>query len=645
MKFIHNLALSRKFALIALLALVMVVGPTTVAFRSAIDSLQTARHESAGLDPARQLVALLRATQAHRAISEAYLSSPDANAVERNARLAETEAQLAKAMTALSDLHIKAVDEHAARVREDWTTLAGAIAARKIDGDASNARHGALIAQILDLIAELNDATGMAFDHEPATYYLLQAVTLHLPRLTEVLNQMRSSGAVLLAMHDAYPQDKANIEKFGEIMSIRLHDAQNDLTRAASFDKSFTAPLQASMAAAVDGSQGIVKLADAQIVKSEALDYSASAFREAATKSIDAQFDLENAAFKLLADQLNSRADGERNALVAMALVLVLAGGFAASVILVVATGTTRAIARAVQVAETVASGDLTSEIEVTSTEETGRLLQALRNMNGNLARVVGQVRASSDSIATGSSQIATGNTDLSQRTEEQAASLEQTAASMDEMNASVRNNADTTRQASELASSTSVAAAHGGEAVDRVVSTMQAISSSSAKIESIIGVIDGIAFQTNILALNAAVEAARAGTHGRGFAVVATEVRSLAQRCADAAREIKQLIGSSVEQVQAGTSLAADAGAAMQRIVDQVRRVEGLISEISNASGEQASGIHQVSEAVAQLDRVTQQNAALVEESAAAAQSLQQQTVALTEAVSVFRIAPLHGA
>jgi len=639
MKLINNLALSRKFALIAALALVMVALPTTVAFRSAVDSLNTATAEVAGIDPARQLVALLREVQRHRAISVSYLSSPDANAAERNARFADVEAQIAKTTQSVTALHFKALEEHEARIRQDWAALSAAIAARSIDSDASAARHSALIVQILDLLAELNDACGMAFDDEPATYYLLQGTTLHLPRLTEALGQLRANGTLLLSLHDASPQDQANIDKLTELMTVRLHDARNDLERAAAFDKSLAAPLQASIAAATNGSDSIAKLASAQIVKADSLTYPASDFRAEATKSIDAQFDLENAAFKLLAERLNARAAAERNALGVMTLVMLAAGGFAAWIILLVATGTTRAIARAVQVAETVASGDLTSEIEVTSTEETGRLLQALKNMNGNLARVVGQVRASSDSIATGSSQIATGNTDLSQRTEEQAASLEQTAASMDEMNASVRNNADVTRQASELASSTSVAASHGGEAVDRVVSTMQAISSSSAKIESIIGVIDGIAFQTNILALNAAVEAARAGTHGRGFAVVATEVRSLAQRCADAAREIKQLIGSSVEQVQSGTTLAADAGAAMQRIVDQVRRVEGLISEISNASGEQASGIHQVSEAVAQLDRVTQQNAALVEESAAAAQSLQQQTVALSEAVSVFRI------
>jgi methyl-accepting chemotaxis protein len=640
MKLIHNLALSRKFALIAALALIMVAIPTTLALRTAIDSLHTARAEAAGLEPARQLVALLRATQVHRAIAAAYLSSPAANAAERNARLAESEAQIAKTLTAIAGLGDKALDEQAARVRESWTALAGAIATRGIDGDASNARHAALIAQILDLMTALDDATGMAFDQEPATYYLLQGVMLHLPQVTENLAQMRGAGALLLAVHDASPKEKGDIEKLGAVLSLRLRDAHNDLARAAAADATLAAPLKASIEAAMNASDAIVKLADAQIVQAEALSYSAADFRQEATKGIDAQFDLENAAFDLLGKRLQDRAASERNMLTALALVLLGAGSFAAWIIWTVATGTTRALARAVQVAETVAAGDLTSEIVVTTREETGRLLQALKDMNGSLARVVGQVRTSSDSIATGSTQIATGNADLSQRTEEQAASLEQTAASMDEMNASVRSNADVTRQATELASSASTAAAQGGEAVDRVVATMQAISSSSAKIESIIGVIDGIAFQTNILALNAAVEAARAGTHGRGFAVVASEVRSLAQRSADAAREIKSLIGSSVDQVQSGTTLAADAGAAMQRIVDQVRRVESLIGEISTASSEQATGIHQVSEAVAQLDRVTQQNAALVEESAAAAQSLQQQTQSLTEAVRIFRIA-----
>lgn len=266
-------------------------------------------------------------------------------------------------------------------------------------------------------------------------------------------------------------------------------------------------------------------------------------------------------------------------------------------------------------------------------------VLASLGVMQASLAQVVGQVRDASDSIATGSSEIAMGNSDLSQRTEQQASSLQQTSASMTQMNASVKNNADTARQATQLASSASAAAAKGGQVVHQVVSTMDDITASSKKIVDIIGVIDGIAFQTNILALNAAVEAARAGEQGRGFAVVASEVRSLAQRSAEAAKEIKALIGASVEKVEVGSKLVEDAGVTMDDIVSQVRRVSDLIGEISASTIEQTSGIGQVSDAVSQLDQATQQNAALVEESAAAAESLKQQAARLSDVVRVFKL------
>ena len=293
----------------------------------------------------------------------------------------------------------------------------------------------------------------------------------------------------------------------------------------------------------------------------------------------------------------------------------------------------------AVGVAETVAAGDLTSRIEARGGDEIGQLMGALHRMNDALLGIVGQVRNSSDSIATGSAQIASGNADLSERTEKQASNLEQTAASMEELTSTVRQNSETARQASQLASEANRVAEQGGQVVGQVVSTMDTISASSRKIVDIIAVIDGIAFQTNILALNAAVEAARAGEQGRGFAVVAGEVRTLAQRSAQAAKEIKALIEESVSEVSAGTRLVGEAGKTMAEIQQQVKRVNDLINEISAAGSEQSTGIDQVSQAVMELDQVTQQNAALVEESAAAAESLRQQAGQLSEAVAVFKV------
>jgi len=324
---------------------------------------------------------------------------------------------------------------------------------------------------------------------------------------------------------------------------------------------------------------------------------------------------------------------------IAVMVLLGVAVAIGAGLALLITRSITRPIARALAVAETVAAGDLSSVVQVDSNDETGQLLAALKRMNESLVSIVTQVRNGADSIATGSVQIANGNADLSQRTEEQASNLQQTAASMEQLTATVNQNADTARQASQLAGSAAQAANTGGHVVGRVVETMTGISESSRKISDIIGVIDGIAFQTNILALNAAVEAARAGEQGRGFAVVASEVRSLAQRSAQAAKEIKVLINESVAKVEGGTRLVDEAGQSMGEIVSQVRRVNDLIAEISAASVEQSSGISQIGDAVNQLDQVTQQNAALVEESAAAAESLKHQAAQLAETVSVFKL------
>ncbi len=302
--------------------------------------------------------------------------------------------------------------------------------------------------------------------------------------------------------------------------------------------------------------------------------------------------------------------------------------------------GITRPLHEALTVAEAVAEGDLTARSNLPPTlDEPGLLLSALRSMQENLARTVTQIRLGTDTIATASSEIASGNLDLSSRTEQQASSLEETASSMEELTSTVKQNADNSRQANQLAVAASSVAVKGGAVVAQVVDTMGAINSSANKIVDIIGVIDGIAFQTNILALNAAVEAARAGEQGRGFAVVATEVRNLAQRSAAAAKEIKALIGDSVEKVDAGSKLVAEAGTTMDEIVDGVKRVADIMAEITAASQEQSDGIEQVNQAVGQMDQVTQQNAALVEEAAAAAESLQDQAKNLAQAVSVFRV------
>ncbi|MFG6413958.1 methyl-accepting chemotaxis protein [Roseateles sp. DC23W] len=396
------------------------------------------------------------------------------------------------------------------------------------------------------------------------------------------------------------------------------------------------AKTEGELNAYITSANEVVKLAGNDLAGAEArLPDFATAFKALET-------DMEELSDLIQQFARQTDADGAASASQTRWL-LIAAAVVGATLLLVVnqlaARSITQPLQRAVSHTQTVAAGDLSHRIEGHGRDETGQLLLALQQMGSGLAHIVGQVRASADSIATGSAEIAIGSTNLSQRTEEQASSLEQTASAMEELTATVRNNAETAQRATALARSAAAVAQQGGTAVAEAVSTMAGISASSRRIADIIGVIDGIAFQTNILALNAAVEAARAGEQGRGFAVVASEVRSLAQRSATAAREIKGLIGDSVERVETGTTQVGRAGETVQSIVAEVRKVSDLIAEISAASDEQSRGIGQVGSAVAILDQMTQQNAALVEESAAAAESLKDQAARLAELVAQFRL------
>jgi methyl-accepting chemotaxis protein len=454
----------------------------------------------------------------------------------------------------------------------------------------------------------------------------------------------------------------AHVAKGDAALGDAIHHFKNYILRGGNYDKKFEADMAAVDRAVTDYAKNGAMLPKEKDAL-ERIRLGESLYRSAMTKAVSLKSagvpieeidksingaDKEiNAAFRELSEittaEMKAASIDVGTLVSAGERWLGIIGGITLLLSAIAAGFTARSITpplnEAVVIARTVAGGDLSKTIVPDSLDETGRLMEALRDMNDNLARIVGEVRTGADTIAAATQQINAGNRDLSSRTEEQAASLEETASSMEQLTAAVKQNADNAQQANALAISASDTAVRGGAVVAKVVDTMSSINDSARKIVEIIAVIDGIAFQTNILALNAAVEAARAGEQGRGFAVVAAEVRTLAQRSASAAREIKGLIADSVDKADAGTVLVNEAGTTMDQIVESIHRVTEIMGEITSASRQQSVGIEQVTRAIGQMDNVTQQNVGLVEEAAAASASMQDQASGLAQVVSVFRI------
>ncbi len=440
--------------------------------------------------------------------------------------------------------------------------------------------------------------------------------------LTTEVNAMQSDLKRIEVLAQRYAEHRDKLQALG------LNDAEKTALAAADAASAQAAPLLKQA------------LALARTMQPEmAAETLTARFGPVQRQWVAALEDLSRAAEAGRADVLAQTQSARQTTLVGMWAAGALALACAAALATLLARGITRRLRQAVAVTQRIAEGDLGSAIATGGRDEVAQTLDALAAMQERLRHTIGEVRSAAMAIETAAGEIASGTNDLSSRTEQSASSLQQTASSMEELTGTVKSAADNASVASQLAGSASAVAQRGGSVVTQMVATMTDINASSRKIGEIIGVIDGIAFQTNILALNAAVEAARAGEQGRGFAVVASEVRSLAQRSAQAAREIKTLIGASVEKVEAGTRLVGEAGTTMSDIVASVQRVSQVISEISQAAGEQTSGIGQISSAVNHLDHMTQQNAALVEQSAAAAESMREQSARLAQAVGAFRL------
>jgi methyl-accepting chemotaxis protein len=638
--FIRNLRFAHKFLLISLLAGLMLALPTVIFVRGNLERIASAKLEVSGLAPIKDVMKLTQLSQQHRGLSAGVLAGNEAQATARQAKAVEVSQSYAQAQTSVAALGNAKLDALVAQIGSDWTALSAAVGSKSIAGPQSFARHTALIADQLALSEDIVNATGIALDPNAAGYYLQSAVLQYMPRVTEGLGQMRARGNALLAKGSATPEDKVRLEALGGGIRVSMQAARKAIELAIVANPALGSVVSDALTKAVSATDEGLRLADEKIIRAEALNHPPAEYFAATTKIIDVQFGLINVAFEALRQQLDNTVASIQSRLLLSSIVVAAMTALAVWVMVVITATTISSVNLALSLAKGVASGDLSQQIVARGSDEMGHLLQALASMQSSLSNVVTTVRSGSEGVATASAEIAQGNSDMSGRTESQASALEQTAASMEELSGTVRQNADSARSANQLALSASSVAAKGGDVVAQVVDTMKGINESSRKISDIIQVIDGIAFQTNILALNAAVEAARAGEQGRGFAVVASEVRSLAGRSADAAKEIKALINASVERVEHGTALVDQAGTTMNEVVTSIRRVTDIMGEISAASNEQALGVAQVGEAIKQMDEVTQQNAALVEEMAAAASSLKNQAADLVDAVSVFRLA-----
>ena len=640
MSLLHRLNLSHKFLVLGLIALVMVALPTGLYFNRTMSDIGAVQREVAGSASLVALNKVIQLTQTHRGMSAGMLNGNEALAGRRPA----LRDSLVKAMDAAEAEFKQAqvsprIQSHWSELRQRWVTLEQSVAQRQLKPAESTQIHTQLIAGDLLLSEELLDEYGLSLDPDSDTYMLIQAALVNMPLLAENLGVMRAQGAGFLTVGSLAPEGRASLQA----LQKRVRELQGDMFRNLKKATDANPVMKAALQSQADSHQAAVTktlaVAEQGLINAPELKLPATEYFDEFTRTIDGLYAFNSLAMSTMIETMQSHVSAMHRAELTVLGLLLFGLASALALATVFVRSITGPVAEAVTVARAVADGNLRIEVPIRGTNELGQLMQALDTMRQHLAQVVGDVLQGSESLATASAEIAQGNNDLSARTEQQASALEQTAASMEQLGATVKQNADNARQANQLALNASTVAVQGGEVVGQVVQTMKGINEASRKISDIIQVIDGIAFQTNILALNAAVEAARAGEQGRGFAVVASEVRSLAGRSAEAAKEIKTLISASVQRVEQGTALVDQAGSTMTEVVGAIRRVTDIMGEISAASNEQSLGVSQVGEAVTQMDQVTQQNAALVEEMAAAADSLRSQAGQLVQTVAVFQV------
>jgi methyl-accepting chemotaxis protein len=600
----------------------------------------TTRQAYAGIAPLRLIQETLMRTQQHRGLSASWLAGNEQAGPQR----AERETQLVKAMEAVqtwlrSDPAHKTMATEWDAMQQAWQTTLSGVKEKKLQAKQAIAGHTALIQQQLFVMDQLLYDSQLILDPTADGYSLVVLAGQQLPNQTERLGQLRARGSAALAAKSLPPQEAANINGLIAQADAAARQSSQALQHALDQNPGLAAVLKEPSESARREMEALVALVRAQVLDAENLALDPNQYYAAATRAIDAQFKLRDVVTNELATLLELRIQKLTFKVAGLAAAVLLMMTLSGWLSMSVSRQMLRGFRHAVKVSQGLAEGNLGVPIVASGEDELAQLLSAMGRTQQALRAIVQEVRLSVDNVSTASEQIAQGNGDLEGRTQTQTASVARTSSTMQQMTASVHMNADNAAHANTLAVQANAMAGRGGEVVRQVVGTMDNIQASSTRIGDIIGVIDGIAFQTNILALNAAVEAARAGEQGRGFAVVAGEVRSLAKRSADAAQEIKRLIAESVERVAHGSAAVHEAGRTIDGMVNQVQQVAELISHITVASQQQTADIQEVSHALTELDDTTRQNATLVEEGAAAARSLREQAEHLLQQVSVFRL------
>lgn len=641
--FLNRLRLWQKFAVLALLGIILVATPTVLYLNESGKLIQASEMEIQGLEPLRQSLLVLQLMQQHRGLSALVLSGDSGAESKRLAKQDEVvQAVAALEKTLTQGMHDPAVTSLWREIQNDWLRLSGQLHQGGMGSEASFIAHSQLTTRMLLLNDLLQQSYGLSFEPQADGYYLIDAALNQAPKLSELFGQTRALGAGLLTRKTADPEERIEIRVLLDRAQEHYQTLNNAVANVTRLNAHLADALDIPGKTALDNTNQAIQLAKTELVDAQQLGYSATEYFSVLTKAVDAQFQLNKVAMAQLEQLLTARTNSLIQTRYLLGGIIVLLSLLGAYINLLI----TRALLRqlggepgyAASILNEIAAGDLAVPIHLRQGDQSS-LLFAMQDMRDHLGNIVADVRSGANAIATASGQISAGNLDLSARTEQQASALTQTAATTEQITATVRQNADHAQQANTLAAAAAHTASEGGAIVSQLVDTMRDINQRSEQVVDIISVIDSIAFQTNILALNAAVEAARAGEQGRGFAVVAAEVRALAQRSASAAKEIKGLIDTSVQATARGNEQAAHAGDTMQGIVDDIQRVTDIMSEIDSASREQATGIEEINLAVTQMDDVTRQNASLVEESVAAAASLKEQAETLVQLVSVFRV------